>query len=122
VNQSDARERRWKVDQRVRVKGVALRASRRVRSANARKDSQSAEALGRGKYVRDGHARWGDSEFENDGEEEKMRGIPSLGDVAVLPVRAKLWRERDDLVRDQEPGMTSTADWDTWQRGRSGGR
>jgi hypothetical protein len=49
-----------------------------------RKDSQSAEAIGRTQYIREGHARWGDSEFENDGDEEKMRGIPPLGDVAVV--------------------------------------
>jgi hypothetical protein len=33
-----------------------------------------------------------------------MRGIPPLEDVTVLPVWAKLWWKRDDLVKDQGPG------------------
>lgn len=33
-----------------------------------------------------------------------MRGIPPLEDVTVLPLWAKLWWKRYDLVRDQGPG------------------
>lgn len=75
------RSRAMRVNNGRRLTVVTLKVRQRVRSAKVRKDSQRAEAIGRTQYVRKGYAKVGGSEFEKDGEEKKMRGIPPLEGV-----------------------------------------